>query len=88
MLKIRYRSFLLKLCTELLDRFPHNIVIIDTLQYFSLNMFLKKKDLTQNDFPWELIENQESRLSIELQFRKLRSVRSEDLIIQMILKTQ
>lgn len=79
LLKIRCRKFLLKICQELVERFPSNISVIGKLRYFKPKTFMKKKDLSPNDLPWELNENQKDKAAIEAQFRKLRALNFEDI---------
>ncbi|XP_044593789.1 uncharacterized protein LOC123271507 isoform X2 [Cotesia glomerata] len=78
--KVRSRSFMLKLCEELVKRFPDNISVLTNIRYFIPKLCMDQtSNVSVECLPWDLAAQDADRDAIERQWRNLRTMRISEI---------
>ncbi|CAD6238482.1 GSCOCG00012538001-RA-CDS [Cotesia congregata] len=78
--KVRSRSYMLKLCEELVKRFPDNISVLTNIRYFTLRLCMDQtSNVSVECLPWDLAAQDAGRDAIERQWRNLRTMRISEI---------
>ncbi|CAG5102792.1 Protein of unknown function [Cotesia congregata] len=79
--KLRSRAFMLKLCEELVKRFPANVAVLTDLRFFTPSTCMDQtSNLSVECLPWDLAASDANKDAIETQWRTLRTMRIDEVV--------